>query len=365
MPQVFPTNLRCARIDSRRVSTVLEGIQQPRNRKARQRRAVLSGTKPGISYPLQERDSQKLAHPSSGNPVSANRLICAGFRLPRAGFSNPKGVSMSNLLPPLPRYQFARRSAPGELRPEPQPFTLPLANIVSSLLPGLGVPAPAMAGTLRSYAPWPVWRDRTTKTVKFMPLKKKQAVKIFHKARAFERQTRLKGKQDGAIGRNGVLVLHTLIFDFLNYATGRLDPAIETIARKAAMSSQQRQARPRQSQTQRRVALDTPRRRNSRRERPLLSGAGYQRLRHCAAVAMASFLRPATRRTAAAPERMGRIPPLQADIDRQQKKRQQAQGSASILQAMPETSRRSGTRQPWPRHGGGTAKGAESLVKHR
>lgn len=31
-------------------------------------------------------------------------------------------------------------------------------------------------------------------------------------------------------------MLHALIFDFLNYATGRLDPAIETIARKACVS---------------------------------------------------------------------------------------------------------------------------------
>src|SRR3954468_12593046 len=120
--------------------------------------------------------------------------------------------------------------------PNRSPFMQPLANVISSLLPGLGLPAPAMAGTLRTYAPWPVWRDSTTKTVKFMPLPKKRAVQIFHKARAFERQTRQKGKQDGALGRNGLLVLHTLIFDFLNYATGRLDPAIETIAKKAAIS---------------------------------------------------------------------------------------------------------------------------------
>src|SRR3954462_6423372 len=120
--------------------------------------------------------------------------------------------------------------------PNRSPFMLPLANVIGNLLPGLGVPSPAMAGTLRTYAPWPVWRDSTTKAVKFMPLPKKKAVKIFHKARAFERQTRQKGKQDGALGRNGLLVLHTLIFDFLNYATGRLDPAIETIARKACIS---------------------------------------------------------------------------------------------------------------------------------
>src|SRR3954469_536153 len=113
---------------------------------------------------------------------------------------------------------------------------LPVANILSSILPGLGVPSPAMAGIQRTYAPWPVWRDSTTKTVKFMPLPKKKAVKIFHKARAFERQTRQKGKQDGALGRNGLAVLHALIFDFLNYASGQLDPAIETIAHKACIS---------------------------------------------------------------------------------------------------------------------------------
>src|SRR3954449_11239669 len=120
--------------------------------------------------------------------------------------------------------------------PNRSPLMLPLANVIGSLLPGLGVPAPAMAGTLRTYAPSPVWRDSTTKTVKFMPLKQKKAVKIFHKARAFERQTRPKGKQDGALGRNGLLVLHALIFDFLNFATGRLDPAIASIAKKACIS---------------------------------------------------------------------------------------------------------------------------------
>jgi hypothetical protein len=120
--------------------------------------------------------------------------------------------------------------------PTRRPFMLPVANLLSSVLPGLGLPCPAIAGTHRTYAPWPVWSDSTTKTVKFMPLPKKRAVKIFHKARSFERQTRQKGKQDGALGRNGLLVLHTLIFDFLNYATGRLDPAIETIAKRAAIS---------------------------------------------------------------------------------------------------------------------------------
>jgi hypothetical protein len=84
--------------------------------------------------------------------------------------------------------------------------------------------------------PWPVWRDSTTTPVRFAPLSKKEAVKLFHKAREFERQTRLPGKQDGVLGRNGLAVLHTLIFDCLNYQTGRLDPSQKTIARKACIS---------------------------------------------------------------------------------------------------------------------------------
>ena len=106
---------------------------------------------------------------------------------------------------------------------------LPVANAISDLLPGLGVPRFAIAGSQRTYAPWPVWRDSTTSKVKFMPLAKKQATKLYHKARAFERQTRQRGRQNGALGRNGLLVLHALIFDFLDYATGQLDPSIEAI----------------------------------------------------------------------------------------------------------------------------------------
>lgn len=113
---------------------------------------------------------------------------------------------------------------------------LPLANPLSDLLPGLGMPRFAVAGSQRTYAAWPVWRDSTTAKVKFVPLPKKRAVKLYHKARTFERQTRQKGKQDGALGRNGLAVLHALIFDFLDYATGELDPAIESIAGKACAS---------------------------------------------------------------------------------------------------------------------------------
>jgi hypothetical protein len=108
---------------------------------------------------------------------------------------------------------------------------LPLANLMPSL-PGMT----ALAGSMKTYAPSPVWKDTTTADVKFQRLPKKKAVKLWHRARDFERKTRQPGMQDGAIGRNGLAVLHALIFDFLDYATGRLDPGYEAIARKACLS---------------------------------------------------------------------------------------------------------------------------------
>jgi hypothetical protein len=81
-----------------------------------------------------------------------------------------------------------------------------------------------------------VWRDSTTKEVKFQPMPKRQAVKLWHDARRFERQTRQPGRQDGAIGRNGLAVLHALLFDFLNYKNGELDPSWAAIAVKACIS---------------------------------------------------------------------------------------------------------------------------------
>ncbi len=103
---------------------------------------------------------------------------------------------------------------------------LPLGGLVAGL-----------TGTAR--AVWPVWRDSTRKEVKFQPLPKKKAVRLYHEARRFERQTRAaapKGHQDGALGRSGLLVLHTLIFDFLNFATGALFPSIASIAHAAGTS---------------------------------------------------------------------------------------------------------------------------------
>jgi Helix-turn-helix domain len=94
---------------------------------------------------------------------------------------------------------------------------------------------PALPGIERpkTYAAYPVWSDSTTKEIKFQPMPKKAAVKLWHRARDFDRQTRRKDHHGGAVGHIALQVLHALIFDFMNYRSGRLDPSYATIARAA------------------------------------------------------------------------------------------------------------------------------------
>ena len=90
-----------------------------------------------------------------------------------------------------------------------------------------------LALTEQTYAPHPVWSGSTSKPVQFAPLPKKAAIRLWRYAREFDRQTKEKGRHGGAVGHTGLQVLHSLIFDFLNFATGRLDPSQAAIARKA------------------------------------------------------------------------------------------------------------------------------------
>jgi len=95
---------------------------------------------------------------------------------------------------------------------------------------------PGMLPHARTYAAWPVWKDSTSAEARFQPMTKRQAHQLWHDAGRFERQTRKPGCQDGALGRNGLAVLHTLLFDFLNFKSGRLDPSQAAIAEKANIS---------------------------------------------------------------------------------------------------------------------------------
>jgi hypothetical protein len=87
----------------------------------------------------------------------------------------------------------------------------------------------------KTYAAWPVWRDSARQEVRFLPLPKKEAARRWHKARRFDRQTHSRGKHGGAIGQTGLAVLYALLFDFLDYTTGRLDPSYAAIAAKAGV----------------------------------------------------------------------------------------------------------------------------------
>ena len=89
-----------------------------------------------------------------------------------------------------------------------------------------------------SYAPWKVWSDSTTKEIRFVPMPRKVAARIYRKAVRWNAQGKLAGRHGGLIGSHVLLVLHTLIFDFLNHATGRLDPAYGAIQRKTRLCRQ-------------------------------------------------------------------------------------------------------------------------------
>ena len=59
-------------------------------------------------------------------------------------------------------------------------------------LPGL----PGLAGP-RTYAAWPVWSDSTTQRIRFQPMPKKAAVRLWHQARDFDRRTHRAGCHGG------------------------------------------------------------------------------------------------------------------------------------------------------------------------
>ena len=91
-------------------------------------------------------------------------------------------------------------------------------------------------GAWQNAVVFPVWRGSVRAEVRFTPLPKKVAARLWHRAREWDRATREPGRHGGKVGRIGLLVLHSLIFDFLNHQTGQLDPSYEGIAKKAGVS---------------------------------------------------------------------------------------------------------------------------------
>jgi hypothetical protein len=98
----------------------------------------------------------------------------------------------------------------------------------------LGYPLPGFTPP-KTYAAWPVWSDSARAEVKFQPIAKGLANRYYQKARAWNRTQKISGRYGGALGSAALRVLESLIFDFLNFGSGRCDPSYEAIARKTGL----------------------------------------------------------------------------------------------------------------------------------
>ena len=150
---------------------------------------------------------------------------------------------------------------------------------------GFGTPAPTRA-------PYPCRKDSTSKPVKFMGMTRKDAARLWHQARRFECATRRFGRQDGAVTRNGLAVLHAFLFDFIHYATGAADAVPCDDCEEGWDQRAQREARPGGAEVGRDRQLAPPLHR-VRGGWALYLAAGHQRLCGAAALAMARLPRPA------------------------------------------------------------------------
>jgi hypothetical protein len=72
---------------------------------------------------------------------------------------------------------------------------------------------------------WPVWSDSAAGPVRFEPKTRKQAATFWHAATKWDSRTHEKGKHGGFLGHAAREVYRVLLFDFLNYRTGRCDPS--------------------------------------------------------------------------------------------------------------------------------------------
>lgn len=85
-------------------------------------------------------------------------------------------------------------------------------------------------------SPYRCRRDSTTKRVRFAPMNRQEAARLYQQAERMECATRCPGRQDGVIGRNGLAVLRAFLFGFLNHKSGRCDPSHAALARRAGIS---------------------------------------------------------------------------------------------------------------------------------
>jgi hypothetical protein len=76
-----------------------------------------------------------------------------------------------------------------------------------------------------------VWRDSTAAAIAWQPEPQREKMRRWKRIRRFDGQGHRKGHHGGIIGTTAMTVARSLIFDFFNYRTGRLDPAKASIAK--------------------------------------------------------------------------------------------------------------------------------------
>jgi hypothetical protein len=84
-----------------------------------------------------------------------------------------------------------------------------------------------------SKAPWPVWKNSTTKNPKTAPLTRGEARQIVNHLKRYLRHTLTLTR---AARRECLILIDVMLFEFHNFKTGRLDPSYETLADRANMS---------------------------------------------------------------------------------------------------------------------------------
>jgi hypothetical protein len=190
------------RIDSSAVINHL-GEKNPRNSKARQGRAV---------HPARSRETLRCRNPELPK-IEIDRQ--AESFIPRRFFA---------------RQIFGPHAAVAVATIKEDFMRAYNALALTSLLPGL-----SHTNDRKTYAAWPVWSGSCRDEVRFAPMSRKQATRLYHKARAWNRR-KAAARYGGSIGSAALRVLESLIFDFLNHATGRLDPSYQGLSRKTGLS---------------------------------------------------------------------------------------------------------------------------------
>lgn len=83
---------------------------------------------------------------------------------------------------------------------------------------------------------WPVHKGSVRAQVVWAVIPRELAYKYYRLARRYNRDSRPDDRRGGRLGSAALRVLEALIFDFLSFTTGRLDPCYEQIARVAGLA---------------------------------------------------------------------------------------------------------------------------------